>query len=76
MKRYFQSTSNPKGKRKDDSNVEPAESSGTSKRKKTSDKKYKKERNDWDPKWTQINPWLVRREDEEGIIQCYKLIIL
>jgi len=33
--------------------------------KKTSKKKYKKERNDWDPKWPQTYPWLVRREMKE-----------
>ena len=62
MEMYFQSASNSKGKRKESNNIEPP--SGTSK--KTSNKKYKKERNDWDPKWSQTYPWLVRREDEEG----------
>src|SRR3954447_25639609 len=62
MERYFQNTSDPKGKRKESDNIEP---SGTSSRKKTPNKKYKKERNDWDPKWPQTYPWLVRREDEE-----------
>ena len=48
MERYFQNTSNPKGKHKESDNIE---SSGTSSiRKKTSNKKYKKEQNNWDPK--------------------------
>ncbi|CAI2195749.1 3228_t:CDS:2, partial [Funneliformis geosporum] len=31
-----------------------------------SNKKYKKERSDWDPKWSQLYPWLVRRINDNG----------
>jgi hypothetical protein len=62
MEKYFQSES---GKRKESDNIEyPAGTSKSSK--KIPNKKYKKERNDWDPKWPQMYPWLVRREDEKG----------
>ena len=64
MKRYFQNTSNTKEKCKESDDIEPSRTSSTYK--KTSNKKYKKERNDWDPKWPQTYPWLIRREDKEG----------
>src|SRR5271170_1707000 len=66
MEKYFQNTNNQKGKRKESDDiveVEPSRPSGTSS---TRNKKYKKERNDWDPKWPQTYPWLERREKEEG----------
>ena len=70
MERYFQNANNSKGKRKESDNIEThdnAESSGSaSSRKKISNKKYKKERSDWDPRWPRTYPWLVRREDREG----------
>ncbi|RGB29187.1 hypothetical protein C1646_795762 [Rhizophagus diaphanus] len=75
MEKYFQSASNPKGKHKESENIDntesPAnngESSGTTSKpnKKISNKKYKKERSDWDARWPQVYPWLVRREDKEG----------
>src|SRR4051812_6939835 len=62
MERYFQNTSNTKEKRKENDDIEPF---GTS-FKKIPNKKYKKERNDWDLKWPQTYPWLVRRENKEG----------
>src|SRR2546423_48493 len=67
MERYFQSTSNPKEKRKESDNNKPSSvTSSITSHKKTSNKKYKKECIDWDAKWPQTYPWLVRREDEEG----------
>lgn len=75
MEKYFQSASNSKEKRKESDNIDNiespsgnAESSGTTSKpyKKISNKKYKKERSDWDPKWPRTYLWLVRREDKEG----------
>ncbi|RIA94360.1 hypothetical protein C1645_865298 [Glomus cerebriforme] len=63
----FQSASSSSGeKRKESDIIEPPSGTSSTSRKKISNKKYKKERNDWDPRWPLIYPWLVRREDEEG----------
>ncbi|CAG8576953.1 10563_t:CDS:2 [Rhizophagus irregularis] len=65
MEKYFQSASNSKGKRKEGDNIEHPIGDSSKSHKKIQNKKYKKERNDWDPKWPQTYPWLMRREDEE-----------
>ena len=64
MKRYFQNTSNTKEKCKESDDIKPPRTSST--HKKTSNKKYKKEQNDLNPKWPQTYSQLVRREDKEG----------
>jgi hypothetical protein len=50
MEKYFQSASNSKGKRKEGDNIEHPIGDSSKLHKKIQNKKYKKERNDWDPK--------------------------
>ncbi|GBB86298.1 hypothetical protein RclHR1_12720005 [Rhizophagus clarus] len=66
MEKYFQSANNSKGKREKSDNIEHSTGDSFKSQKKIQNKKYKKEQNDWNPKWSQTYLWLVRKEDEEG----------
>ncbi|CAG8684506.1 130_t:CDS:1, partial [Rhizophagus irregularis] len=55
---------NPKGKRKESNNIEP--SGAASSRKKFPNKQYKKERNDWNPKWPYTYPYISMVSKKRG----------